>query len=94
MLVLWWWEAKAADPWLGGPTVFAWPGDGIANASVSQPASVTVVQPSELPGSVELSNFGDLRPVLMTHLLSLGQVHLAIGLKIVDSPFEGNIEKH
>lgn len=90
MLVLGWWEAKAAHTRLRGTTVSARPGDGIPNTSIGEPAGVTAVQPCEFPGGVELSNFGDLRSVLLTRLLSLSQVHLVRGLKIVDSAFKGN----
>ena len=90
MLVLRRWKAKAANPRLRGTTVLPWPGDGVANASVSQPAGVTVIQPRELPGSVELSDLGDLCSVCLTRLPGLSQVHLVEGLEIVDSPFEGN----
>lgn len=90
MLVLGRWEAKAAHPRLRGPAVCPRPGDGISNASVGQPASFAVVQPCESPGSIELSDFGDLCSVLLTCLLSLRQIHLVRGLQIVDFPFEEN----
>ena len=88
VLVLWRGKAKAAYPRLSRTAVSAWPGDGIPNASISQPAGVTAVQPSELPGGVQLPNFGDLCSVPLTGLLSLSQVHLVRGLKIEDFAFE------
>lgn len=89
VLVLRGWEAKAVHPGLRGAAVSSGAADGVPNASVGQPAGVTMVQPRQFPGGVELSHFGDLRPVLLTRLLSISQVHLG-GLKVVDFPFEGN----
>ena len=91
MLVLWRWKAEAANPRLRGATVLPRPADGVANASVGQPPGATVVQPCELPGSVELSDLSDLCSVRLTGLPGLRQAHLVEGLEIVDSPFEGNI---
>lgn len=90
MFVMGRWEAEAAHPRLRGATVCSRPGDGISDASISQPASFTVVQPCEFPGSVELSHSGDLSSALLTSPLSLRQIHLVRGLEIVDVPFGEN----
>lgn len=88
MLVLRRWETKAAYPWLRQTTVTSRSGDGIANASIGQPAGITAVKPRELPRRIQLSNFGNLCSVLLTRMLSFSQVHLVRGLKVVDSPLE------
>lgn len=90
MFVLGRWEAKAAHPWLRGTTVGPWPGDGISNTSISQPASFAVVQTCELPGRIELSNLGDVCSIQLTGVLSLCQIHLVKGLQVVDFPFGEN----
>lgn len=92
MPMLWMGEAKAADPRLQGPTVVAWPGHGIAKASISQPASVTLVQPLEPPGGVELPDFGDVSSILSTGLLSLRQVHPVRWLQVVNCPCGGRTD--
>lgn len=90
MFVLGRWEAKAAHPWLRGTTVGPWPGDGISNTTISQPASFAVVQTCELPGGIELSNLGDVCSKDLTGVLSLCQIHPVKGLQVVDFPFGEN----
>lgn len=77
-------EAEAPHSWFRGTAVGSWPVDGVANASIGQPASLAVVQPIEPPGSVELAHFSHLCSRLLTGSLCLWQRHLVGGLQIED----------
>lgn len=54
-----WIVVEGADPWLVPTAVTSRLVDGVAHASISQPARVTAVQPS-LPGQEELAHCGQL----------------------------------
>ena len=65
------WEPNEPHRSLVGAAVLAWPGDGVADASVGQPASITAVVALELPGGVNVPDLGDLCAVIHTRLHGL-----------------------
>lgn len=67
-LVLFVGEAVEPHGGLCGTTAPAGLGDGITDAAVGQPAGVAAVVAQQLPGSVHLSDLGDLSAVFLTSL--------------------------
>lgn len=67
-LVLFVGEAVEPHGGLCGTTAPAGLGDGITDAAVGQPAGVAAVVTQQLPGSVHLSDLGDLSAVFLTSL--------------------------
>lgn len=54
------WECDEAHCSFSGAAVLARSGDGVADATVSQPASVAAIKAVELPGSVYMAHLGNL----------------------------------
>lgn len=54
------WESNEAHCSFCGAAVLAGPGDGVADASVSQPASIAAIVALDLPGSIHVAHLGDL----------------------------------
>lgn len=54
------WESNKAHCGFVGAAVLAGPGDGVADASVSQPAGIAAIVALELPGGVHVAHFRDL----------------------------------
>ncbi len=65
-LVLFVGEADKPHGSLCGTAAPAGVGDGITDASVSQPAGVTAVVTQQLPGGVHLADLGNLSTILLT----------------------------
>lgn len=58
------WESNKAHCSFCGATVLAGPGDGVADTTVSQPASVAAIEALELPGGVHVAHPGNLCPIV------------------------------
>lgn len=61
-------EAQVADARLAAPAAASGVDDGVADAAVAHPAGLTLVQELDLPGSVELADFGHGASVLLARL--------------------------
>lgn len=53
--------------------VLAGPGDGVADTSISQPASITAIVALNLPGGKYVAHLGDLRTIFSASLHSLSE---------------------
>lgn len=79
-------KAEAAHSRFRRPAVKAGLGDGIANATVRQPAGVAAVQSREPPRGVQLAHFGDVTGVFRARLQRFGEVELGWAGEEVDAP--------
>lgn len=59
-LLIFVWESKIAHCSFCGAAVLAGPGDGVADTSVSQPASIAAIVALQLPGSIYVAHLGNL----------------------------------
>lgn len=58
------WESNKPHCSFCGATVLTGPGDGVADTSISQPASITAIIALMLPGSINVAHLGDLCTVI------------------------------
>ncbi|KAG9350633.1 hypothetical protein JZ751_024522 [Albula glossodonta] len=61
-------EAQVADARLWAPAAGPWVDDGVADAAILQPASLTAVQQLDLPGGIQLAHFGHCGAIPLTRL--------------------------
>lgn len=80
------WEAEASDARLQGPAVGTRVNHGVAGAAICQPAGITAVQATELPGGKELAHLGNPGAIFLAGLLGLGQRQLLRVVQVVHLP--------
>lgn len=86
-------KAQIADAGLSAATAGPRVDDGVTDAAIAHPPSLTLVQQLDLPGGVELANLGHRGPVLLASLDGLREAQLAVSLEKVDFPWKGGREK-
>ena len=84
-------EAQEAHGGLPCAAVLAGSGDGVADAAVGQPASVTPVVAVELPCGVHVANRGDLCVVVQASLHSLIKGQPLGLLQPIEGPWGGGV---
>lgn len=58
------WESDKPHRSFCGAAVLTRPGDGVADTSVSQPASITSIVALELPGGIYVAHLGNLCTII------------------------------
>lgn len=77
-------EAQVANAGFLAPTARPGVDDGVADASVPDPASLTFVQELDLPGGVELAHFGNHSCVSLAGQDGFGEAEFAVGFEEED----------